>query len=277
MSRIPRRPAVLVPALIPVVAFALSGCTAAAGPQVEMEHSDRLEALLPPADAYPEGYEVDTPPLDEVEQQESTGASFDEVRPTACGEALQERPEQAPEGAAEGAFQIAEPDSSDGGTFYIYALAEGDFSEHDVDTAPIQRVIYDCSTFTAYLEGEEMTGTTSELSSDGLPEGTDGFTMKLSGAGMQMTTRAAWGEVSGVYYALVALTLAEDSPRVSPGGSSFECIDEARGEEGRTDYDALTACTERQEQEAAVEANQQALEEFERILQAGVENLEDGA
>src|SRR5690606_29523037 len=55
MSRIPRRPAVLVPALIPVVAFALSGCTAAAGPQVEMEHSDRLEALLPPGRRLPRG------------------------------------------------------------------------------------------------------------------------------------------------------------------------------------------------------------------------------
>ncbi|CAM4063239.1 hypothetical protein GCM10009799_41010 [Nocardiopsis rhodophaea] len=261
-----------VSALLAPLVLAAAGC---GGPSIELKSSDRLDALLIPETAYPDGYDVETRDVTEASDTPSS-QSYDRIEPTQCADAMADnQPDQVPDGSAAGAIQTAKPgDSSDADTFYTFILAEGEFSGDDgeaPDTDSMDRFAYACSDFTGYVDDVEVEGSVERMASDDLPEGSDGFLMTIEADRMRMSTRAAWGEVSGVYYVLMGINVNNGSGP-SPDEVARECYDVAKDSDHAMGSEA-TQCFDDYRQKVADDEAAQQQEEFDGILSKGVEQL----
>ncbi|WP_431888498.1 hypothetical protein [Nocardiopsis alba] len=232
--------------------------------QVVLEPSERLESLLLPSSDYPDGFEVETIDLDEVDGSGGGGTDFDSIEPAACEEAFEDSPADVPEEAAEGAGQVA-VSSGSSPTFYTYALVSGDFDETQ-DASDYEAMLSSCSTMTAVSDGITMEGSIRGTSFPSLPDQGDAFTMDLSADGLDMTMWTAWGQVADVHFVLIGMDLGS-SPDVNASTLARECFDD------RMD----TECRDRLFQEAADEARAAQEEEFDEVLAAAVALLESDA
>ncbi|ASU82582.1 hypothetical protein CDO52_07100 [Nocardiopsis gilva YIM 90087] len=266
-----------VSALLAPLVLAATACS---GPTIEPKSSKQLDAMLPPETAYPDGYVVESLDVEEP-RDTSSGEDFDRVEPAKCATAMESmEPDQLPQGATHGAMQTAVPTtSSEADTFYTFALAEGDFSDGDLDTAAVDRLITACWSFTAYVDDVEFEGSVRRLRSterrlhpDADAKDKEGLIMSLSTGGTETTTRASWGEASGTYYALVGVT-AKDESGASALEAASACSDSLGEAEQGLDSSRLTTCTRNYKRKIADAEAEERYEEFDKILSAGLEQL----
>ncbi|OOC54876.1 MULTISPECIES: hypothetical protein [Nocardiopsis] len=240
--------------------------TTACDPQLELRGSERLDALLLPPEAYPDGFTVEEIDIEDFDGASATG-DLGNVEPAECGAALGGGPEQLPEEAVEGAGQTAtRPGSSSGSAVvYSYVLVSGDFGDVSADEAGFEQMLDSCSRMTVANEGTEFEGTLSSANSSALPEGGGMFVMTLSGEGMEMVARTAWGQVEDMYFVLMALDLGGSSD-LSPMELVEACRDDSRPD-----------CYDSHRAEVAAEADERMAEDFEAVLERAVEKLERSA
>ncbi|MBE2997677.1 hypothetical protein IDM40_02995 [Nocardiopsis sp. HNM0947] len=248
-------------ALLPLaLALPLAGC---GSPQVELEQSDRLEALLPSSSDYPDGFDVETVDITDVEDDGSAGGDWDSVSPSECEDAMDGGPGDVPEEAAEGAAQTLTPSGDDAHGVYVYMLTSGEFQAGAEEEAHLRAMLDACSSLTATYDDMELEGSMAEADSPALPEGGDGFTMDVGADGFDMATTVVWAQVEDVHFLLMGMNTGAEAD-VSP----HEIVDEC--EIG--DRDCRDRVTERAESDAQDEIDA----EFDEVLEAGVAALEAG-
>lgn len=240
----------------------LVGC---GGAQIELQHSEELEALLPAPSDYPDGFDVETVDITELDDSGGSGTSdFDSIEPTVCEEALEGGPGDVPEEAAEGAGQTLTPSGEETNSVYVYFLTTGDFEENAQDRAAYETMLDSCSSMTVVEDDMEMEAGISPAHSPALPEGGEGFTMELSSEGFAMVMRVGWGQVEDVHFVLVGMSAGTEA-EVSPSTLADECeLGDAQ-------------CRDRVQEEAQNEAQEELEVEFDEVLAAGMEILQEQA
>ncbi|WP_017573917.1 hypothetical protein [Nocardiopsis halotolerans] len=247
---------------VPLLLMALvlvTGCT----PPLELRGDNRLEGLLPPPTAYPEGFDVDQVRVEELDEGTDNGG-YTRVEPEQCGAVLSGGTGWFPEGAEKGAAQIADPlYSSLGSVVYGYVHVSGDFGDTPVEGTGFERLLDSCDQLTAHFHGDSVDGTLVSETSPSLPEGGGMTVLTLSsGEETEKVTRTAWGQVGDVYFVLVAMHTI--SPADAPVGALSEACRDDVGME----------CTQAQEEELVAEAIERQAKEFESVLAQAVEGLE---
>ncbi|MFI6579227.1 hypothetical protein ACIBFB_25865 [Nocardiopsis sp. NPDC050513] len=259
----PSRRRVFLPLLSLTALVTAVGCA----PPPDLDASDRLDALLLGADAYPTGFTVqtvDTGDLADLDGTAVSGASFDRVEPAECADAVDGGAAALPVGAVEGAGQVATASAPP--LVYTYVLVSGDFPEGGAAVPGWSELLERCSETTVATEAFEAHGGLTAEGSPSLPEGGGMFAMSLTGDGVDLFSRAAWGQVGDVYFVLMSLDL-DPAPEVSTPELVDACIEDP----------ADTDCVGEQRRELADQARAEAAAEFESVLSRAVDTLEEGA
>ncbi|MEV2278683.1 hypothetical protein AB0I72_24155 [Nocardiopsis sp. NPDC049922] len=255
----PCRHRVFLP-LLPLTALvAAVGCA----PRPDLDASDRLDALLLDADAYPIGYTVQTLDIDDLDGTAASATPFDRVEPAGCADVLDGGAVELPEEAVEGAGQVAT--TSAPSALYTYVLVSGDFPEDASAASAWSDLLDRCAEMTVVADGVEARGGLTAEESPLLPDGGGMFSMSLTGDGVEMSSRAAWGRVGDVHFALTSLDL-DPAPEVSTPELVDACVEDP----------ADTDCVEEQREELADRARAEAAREFASVLSRAVETLEEG-
>lgn len=216
-----------LPAAVSALALLVTSCSGSA----DLEPSAQLEDMLPQEAAYPEGYDISTEDVTELEGDEDQDITedFASIEPPECERALSVGDNSADVAdGADAAQQLVTPDGQDE-PVYTYLL----FSEVDGSaSAPgegLREMTRQCSEFTGTDEDgtqwsmsfAEIDGATAQV-----PEATGAYRVTMSGdpdsmgADIDMTLRAASGNVEDTYFTMVSVTM-EDSAR-QPSVEDFD-------------------------------------------------------
>ncbi|GAB2524864.1 hypothetical protein [Nocardiopsis aegyptia] len=129
---------------------------------------------------------------------------------------------------------------------------------------------------TVASEGVTFDATVESRSSPSLPESGDMFAMSLEGGGVEMAMTAAWGQVDDLFFALMRMDMApgadsEPGPSLPYGDAREECMEE------ENPVPCMMDVGEAEQEQADAEAREADDEEFEDVLAAAVERLEQAA
>ncbi|RKS09421.1 hypothetical protein DFP74_5157 [Nocardiopsis sp. Huas11] len=255
-----------LPALALAPALVLTGCDA---PTLELRPSERLEDLLLTADDYPEGYSLESIDVEDLEDTSTGADDIGAVEPAECARVMDGGSAEIPEGAVEGAAQSA---TSDDPAFFMHMVVSGDLGADALDTSDYDALLRDCSQMTITSEGITLDAALESMSSPSLPETGDMFALSMEGEGMEMVMTTAWGQVDDVFFALLHMDMA-------PGADAVPTMPHGEAREACTEEEnpvpCMTDAREAEQEQADAEARQEAREEFERVLAAAVERLEN--
>lgn len=180
--------------------------------QVELRHSEQLEALLPPASDYPAGFDVETIDITELDDSENMGMSdFDSVEPAVCEKPLSGGIGDVPESAFEGVAQALTPTEEHLEGAYLYVLSTGDFVENARDMDAYRTMLESCSTMTVVNNGMELEASIDPADSPTLSENGEGFVMEVAAEAFTMVTRTGWGQVEDVHFSLIGMSTGDRS------------------------------------------------------------------
>ncbi|MFE3456847.1 hypothetical protein ACFXKD_04820 [Nocardiopsis aegyptia] len=258
-----------LPALALAPALIVTGCDAQA---LELRASERLEDMLLTADDYPEGYSLESMDVEDLEGA-SPGGDIGDVEPAECAQVMEGGSAEIPEDAVEGAAQSA---TNDDPAVYMLILVSGDPGQDELDTSDYDAMLRDCSEMTITSDGITLDATVESMSSPSLPETGGMFGMSMEGEGMEMAMTTAWGQVDDVFFALVRMDMApgadsESAPSLPYGDAREECMEE------ENPVPCMMDAGEAEQEQADAEAREADEEEFEEVLAAAVERLEQAA